>query len=134
MVKEQKVIAEVEDYVAAMKLAHSNTAPQKASKDLDNKVSMNLLDFQALTAMAEVLVFGKRKYAAHNWRKGLPVTTSIDAALRHLLKTCSGEKIDPESGLDHLAHAAVNLMFALNAIRTNPALDDRYVAPDSKTV
>jgi len=128
------MISDVEDYVAAMKRAHSNIAPQQASKDMDNKVPMDLLDFQALTAMSEVLVFGKRKYAAHNWRKGLPVTTSLGAALRHLLKTCSGEKIDPESGLDHIAHAAVNLMFALNAIRTNPALDDRYVAPDSKTV
>ena len=37
----------------------------------------------------------------------------IDAAIRHCVLVHEGEDINPESGLPHLAHALLDLMFAL---------------------
>ncbi len=48
------------------------------------------------------------------------------AAQRHLIAHYSGEDIDPESGLPHLAHASCCLMFLTNMAATRPDMDDRY--------
>lgn len=98
------------------------------------KPSIGLIDQYALWELAKVLDYGKHKYDAHNWRKGIQWQRTIDAALRHVLAFNGGEDFDPESGLPHLAHAMCNLMFLLNFTETHPELDDRHKPTLQKAV
>lgn len=97
-----------------------------------DKPRLELLDRAWLEQVASVLGFGAKKYAAHNWRKGLQQSRLIGAALRHLHAHNSGEDLDPESGLPHLAHASCCLMFATGMMATRPDMDDRYKAQIAK--
>lgn len=90
------------------------------------KPDMSLLSPIALNKIAEVMSFGKKKYAAHNWRGGFVWSRPLAAAARHLFAYIGGENNDPESGLSHLAHASCCLMFLLEFETTRPDLDDRY--------
>ena len=90
------------------------------------KPPMSLLSTTWLKGVAAVLGFGKKKYAAHNWRKGIVQSRLMDAALRHITSYMEGEDFDQESGLSHLDHASCCLMFARELLITHPHLDDRY--------
>ncbi len=90
------------------------------------KPDMSLLSNTALLKVAEVMSFGKNKYAAHNWRGGFAWSRLLAAAARHLYAFIGGEDKDPESGLSHLAHCACCLMFLLEFEDTKKELDDRY--------
>lgn len=94
-------------------------------KDDQDKPPMSLLDRFALEQIAKVLQFGAKKYAKHNWRKGLEFSRLLDAALRHILAFADGEDNDPESGLSHIAHAGCCIMFLLWMQKNRPDLDDR---------
>lgn len=98
-----------------------------------DKAPMSLLSREALEQTAQVLAFGAKKYAAHNWRKGFQWSRPLSAAQRHLLAFQDGEDKDPESGLSHLAHAACCIMFLLEFEKTHPELDDRYKVNVPKT-
>ena len=86
----------------------------QAIKQDRGKVPMDLLDPQALEEMAKVLQHGAKKYSPHMWRDGVQYSRLYAAALRHMFAWADGEKYDPESQHQHLAHAAVNLMFLIN--------------------
>lgn len=90
------------------------------------KPDMSLLSPYFLEEVTKVLDFGKKKYAAHNWRKGFIWSRPAAAALRHIFSWLKGEDKDPESGLSHLAHAACCLMFLIEFIETKNGTDDRY--------
>lgn len=85
-----------------------------AEKHDDGKPRCDLLPPAALLRVADVLGFGARKYAPHAWRE-VPDghRRYLAAALRHVFARMRGERLDPESGLPHLAHAACCLLFAL---------------------
>ena len=86
-------------------------------KDDSGKILAGILyeDFpHALTAVAEVASFGAKKYARGNWKNVLAGRERYnDAMHRHLLAHCCGEKVDTESELLHLAHAAWNALAVL---------------------
>ena len=86
---------------------------QKALKYDDGKPPMDLLPGAALREISRVLGFGARKYSQHNWRQGFKWSRLHAAALRHLTSYQDGERLDPESGLSHLAHAGCMLLFLL---------------------
>ena len=90
------------------------------------KPRMDLLDTQALIGVSNVLGFGAKKYAAHNWREGINYSRLIAAAYRHLSAINSGEDLDPESGLPHVDHLGCTVMFLSNMMKTRPDLDDRW--------
>ena len=90
-----------------------------------DKPRMDLLDPYAIEQLSQVLTFGARKYAAHNWRKGLHKSRLIAAALRHLFAYLRGEDKDPETGLSHAAHAMCCCMFLLGLAHRSE-LDDRF--------
>ena len=100
--------------------------PEGGLKYDTSKPRMDLIDFQALEGLADVLTFGAKKYAAHNWRKGISYSRLIAAMLRHLAAIQRGEDIDPESGLPHADHIGCCWMFLSNMMKTRPDLDDRY--------
>ena len=97
------------------------------------KPDMSLLSAVWLFGVAQVLTFGKKKYNAHNWRKGLEISRLIAAALRHIFAFLNGENLDPETGLPHLHHASCCLMFASELMITRPDMDDRYKKPEQVT-
>lgn len=103
-------------------------AVQGGHKADDGKVPMELLSPIALESCAKVLGFGAKKYAAHNWRKGIAHSRITGAILRHLFAYLSGEDLDPESGLPHVDHLLCEAMFLSELVRTRPDLDDRYKA------
>ena len=100
------------------------------------KPKLHLLSYEALEEVAHVLEWGGAKYGDFNWRKGIPYTRNLNAALRHIFKFLNNTGLDPDTNRSHLAHAIANLMFvlednvqALDAYVDSP-LDDRYVWPD----
>lgn len=60
---------------------------------------------------AKVFEYGKRKYAAWNWAKGMAWSIPVACALRHAHALyVDGELLDPESGLPHIGHILCNLI------------------------
>lgn len=87
------------------------------------KAPMHLLLIEvprASVRLSEALSYGEGKYGRGNWRN-VPEGSDryLAATLRHLTAHASGEKVDDESGLSHLAHAAANIMFLLDADDVN---------------
>src|SRR5271166_463886 len=99
---------------------------KKAIKKDAEKNRLDLLSAPWIEGVGLVLTFGARKYAAHNWRRGLSQSRLMGAALRHLFSYLKGQDLDEETGLSHLLHASCCLMFAYELKITHPKLDDRY--------
>ena len=99
------------------------------SPEKNNRPALHLIPRMLLWGVGSVLAFGARKYAAHNWRKGLPYSELGRAALGHVSLWLDGESTDPESGLPHLAHAACCIAFLLEYTSyplTYGHFDDRH--------
>lgn len=93
-----------------------------------DKIRTDLLPVGPMLAIAEVLTFGAKKYADHNWRKGFKWSRLLGAAMRHLFSFLRGEDKDPETGLSHLAHLGCCVMFLLEHEQRGLGEDDRYVS------
>lgn len=91
-----------------------------------DKARLDLLSGIWLTGVGKVLAFGAKKYAAHNWRKGLERSRLLGAALRHIFSYLDGEDLDAETSLLHLYHASCCLMFASELHETRRDTDDRW--------
>lgn len=74
----------------------------------EGKGDMVSLPWEALLRLSVHYENGARKYERWNYRKGIPVSSFIDSACRHLAKYQSGQ--DDE---DHLAAAAFNILGAM---------------------
>jgi hypothetical protein len=58
---------------------------------------------------AHVFTYGKAKYAAWNWAKGMPWSVPLACAARHLLwMQADRQSIDNESQLPHRGHVFCN--------------------------
>lgn len=79
-------------------------------KDDASKPQLAYLPSRALEDVARVMDYGAAKYDRDNWRKCSQPLRMASAALRHIFARLRGERIDPESGLPHLAHAATCLL------------------------
>jgi len=102
----------------------SNTG---ANRYNETKAKWSLVDFNALKSMVNVLEYGMNKYDAHNWKKGLPYTDTIESMLRHIFAFLHGEDIDPESGLPHTGHIMCNAMFLSYYYEYKKNMDDRHI-------
>ena len=84
---------------------------RKADK---GKPRWSLLPRGAVKQVIDVLEFGAQKYAPGNWKRVPDARTRYyDALHRHVEAWWRGEKVDPDSGLPHLAHAACCVLFLL---------------------
>lgn len=83
-----------------------------AVKHDTGKPRWTLLPMRALQKVIDVLEYGAQKYAPDNW-KGIERERYVNAAFRHMASLADGEKLDPESGLPHAAHAACCMLFVL---------------------
>ena len=78
------------------------------------KARWDLLPERPVRLLVDVLTFGARKYAAHGWKHVPNARERYYAALlRHINLWRLGERIDPDSGLHHLAHAICNVAFLI---------------------
>lgn len=81
------------------------------------KLRLDLIAPEMTRALGEVLTFGAGKYEDRNWEKGLDQARLLAACQRHLLAHQEGEALDPESSLEHLAHAFCTLGMTLTLAR-----------------
>lgn len=91
------------------------------------KPDLSLIPLCTLQDEAKVWEYGKKKYAAWNWTKGMDWSIPLACALRHLSAWQRGEENDPESGLPHLAHAMCNLRMLTLYQNVYPEGDDRPI-------
>ncbi len=83
-------------------------------KDDAEKPRYDLIPFESLHEIVRVLTFGVRKYEADNWKLVEGARGRyLAACLRHLTSWAQGEKNDPETGINHLAHAGCCILFLL---------------------
>lgn len=74
----------------------------------ENKGDMASIPWESILRLARHYENGAKKYNRWNFRKGIPVSSFIDSACRHLAKYQCG--CDDE---DHLAAAAFNVLGAM---------------------
>lgn len=81
-----------------------------------NRVGLVVGGFsRALQAVGRVGTFGAGKYSPDGW---ITVPNGVerytDAMYRHLLDEAAGETLDPQTGIQHAAHAAWNALARLD--------------------
>ena len=79
----------------------------------NGKPDYSLLPFAAVDEVVKVLTYGAAKYDRFNWEKVEAVRYQA-ATMRHFSTHMQGEKLDPESGISHLAHAICSLLYLLD--------------------
>ena len=105
------------------------------TKHDSEKVQLELLSSSWINGVGKVLTFGAKKYAAHNWRKGIALSRLLGACLRHVFAFLGGQDNDPETGLSHLLHASCCLQFAFELYERIPEnVDDRFKVAAEKTM
>lgn len=91
------------------------------------KPRLELIPGDVQLECGKVYSFGAEKYAPNNWALGISWLRQIGAAERHIQKWKQLEDLDPESGINHLAHAIVDLQMALAyQLRKQDRFDDRF--------
>lgn len=102
---------------------------EKAATYDEGKPPLAYLPWAGIDEVAMVQAYGHKKYKDYNnYRKGMEVGRNLSCAIRHIRAYMEGEDMDPESGRNHLAHAACRLLFVLQNIKDGKAIDDRYHA------
>lgn len=92
----------------------SDTALLGGKKYDTKKPRFSLIPQGTLFQVVNVLEHGATKYGFENWKLVDNARQRyFDATQRHLNAWWHGEKIDPDTGENHLAHAICSLMFLL---------------------
>ena len=91
-----------------------------AERDMhEGNGDMAPIPWEALLRLSVHYENGAKKYKRWNYRKGIPVSSFIDSACRHLAKYQCG--MDDE---DHLAAAAFNVLGAMLMENVMPEMND----------
>lgn len=127
--KAAEMVSIILEYKAKNKLGGTveikKVAEIRGSRFNSGKPRFDLIDGLAMEGLAQVLTKGAIKYAAHNWRAGMPYMEVIASLERHIAKLKQGEDIDKETGEYHADHIQCNAMFLSNMMKTRPDMDDR---------
>lgn len=107
-------------------------APNAGIRHDQDKLAWNLVPMEHLEGMVRVLMFGAKKYAPHNWRKGLHYSRVTNSLQRHLNEFNAGNDIDEETGLRHVDHILCNALFLSGITKEHPEMDDRFRSDNSK--
>lgn len=93
---------------------NENTMRGDENKYDGGKPMWDLLQWDAVEDIVQILTFGAEKYGPYSWKEVTGARERYMAALmRHVKAWYTGETLDPESGRHHLAHAGCNLLFLL---------------------
>ena len=85
----------------------------------DGKGDMFSLPAAAILRLSKHYERGAKKYSRLNYQKGIPISSFMDSALRHIFKYLDGW--DDE---DHLSAAAFNILGAIQMEERNPQMQD----------
>lgn len=98
-------------------LSYSNGARKEENND---KGRFDLIPWKGILGIAQRYQGGAKKYSAHNWRGGIPLSRYLDSMCRHAFQLCEGMTDE-----DHAAAVA------WNAIAFSSTLDmiDRGLLP-----
>lgn len=89
----------------------------------EGKLRWTLVPWVALEQVVRVLEVGAAEYGDDNWQLVEPFEQRYtNSLLRHVVAWSMGERLDPKSGLPHLAHAACNCLFLLAGPKAKPGL------------
>lgn len=92
-----------------------------AVRDLhEGKGRFDLLPWAAIWEVAKHSENGAKKYGEHNVDHGIPAHSLFDSGIRHAMKWWTRQEDEP-----HLVAACWNLLWALEFMIKNPAMDDR---------
>lgn len=96
-----------------------------------DKIPLHLWPTTATALGSMALLDGMLKYGRTNYR-AIGVRSSIyyDATIRHMNAWFEGEDLDPDSGLDHLAHALACIAVLVDAKAAGKLNDDRVYPGD----
>lgn len=99
---------------------HRREFDSGAVRDMaEGKGRCDLLPACAIIRLSKHYEAGAIKYEPRNWEKGLPMSSFIDSALRHILKYLDGQTDE-----DHLTAAAWNVLGAMWTEEKRPDLQD----------
>lgn len=104
----------------------------RKSAESQHKPRLELVPWESVAEIAEVLTFGAEKYGANNWCRGARWGRYFAALCRHIFAWWSGQDKDPETGKSHLAHAGCCLLFLMEYQRNRWGSDDRFKEPDNQ--
>lgn len=92
--------------------ARMGAAPSQTAKADEGKLQLTLVPTQIIKDIAEVRMYGNKKYHdPDNW-KTVEESRYRDAAFRHFLAYLDDpDGVDEESGIAHLKHLACNIAF-----------------------
>ena len=74
------------------------------------KTMWQLVPWDCVKGVAEILTFGAKKYAPNSWQE-IEEERYFGAMMRHWIAMQEGEKLDSESGMPHAYHFLTNAMF-----------------------
>ncbi len=103
----------------------NSDAPGSGARYNAGKVDFSLIPLCTMEDEARVWEYGKKKYAAFNWTKGMAWSVPFACLMRHMAAWQRGEECDDESGLPHLAHAMCNLRMLTLYAKNYTEGDDR---------
>lgn len=83
------------------------------------KGDMLSMPWESILRLSKQYEAGAQKYGRFNYQKGIPVSSFMDSAMRHISKYLCGA--DDE---DHLSAAAFNILGAMLMENTNPEMQD----------
>ena len=96
------------------------------SLELRETSAFYLMPYRVINSMADIYLYGCKKYDENNWKKGMLWGKIFGAFNRHAGKWFGGEEFDDESGMPHLGHALWQL-FGLRWYELyKKDLDDRW--------
>lgn len=107
----------------------------KAKRYNNGKLRFSSAPWRGIKHILKVSSVGAIKYGPFNYKNGFPISELENSALRHLFGDeahegyFTGEALDPESGLHHLAHACWNFLVIIEQLQSPSKyniLDDRY--------
>ncbi|MBR6738806.1 MAG: hypothetical protein IKL99_03965 [Oscillospiraceae bacterium] len=98
--------------------AYESITKSHGAKYDDGKLEIDLVPPQIIRDIAEVRMYGTKKYGdPNNWRDGIEPRRYANALLRHTLAFMEDiHSVDEESGIPHYKHMACNLAFLCQMI------------------
>ena len=104
-------------------------------KDDSTKNRLDLIPYDVVWAVGEILTFGAAKYADRNWEKGMRWGRCFAALMRHLFAWWQSQsptttsflfgELDMETQKSHLHHAGACLFFLIGYELRGIGEDDR---------
>ena len=88
----------------------------------------------AVGEAARVFEYGRKKYAAWNWAKGMPWSVPAASLKRHIEAMVDGDRYDEESGLRHVGHIVCNIIMLDHYIDYYPEGNDFPVFAEKQTI